>query len=186
MPKRRLIVPKGHVYHYGVDPGTTRVAIACIGPDGHRIVTVPIPKCDGGKRLGLIYTLTRDAAFEMALRCPAGLCWVEQPSGKRENPSLSYATGVILAAMWQGLGNPSVTVETVPSATWKLGATGFGAHSKWKPDPTNPKKKVPKTLEEYGVGQWARGIGYVGSSIDEVDALGVAVAARNAVELVER
>lgn len=185
MPSRRLIVPEGHVYHYGVDPGTTRVAIAIVGELGLvTAFTVPILKAEGGKRLGLIYGGVFDAAFGEGLRYPCGLCWVEQPSGKFDNPALSYATGVIQAAMHNATG---CVVETVPSNTWKLGATGFGGHRKTKPHPTMTGKRVPVSFDEYGVARWAVSrFGYQGRSLDEVDAIGIAAAARNAVMLEER
>ena len=185
MPSRRLIVQEGHVYHYGVDPGTTRVAIAIVGPHGlMSAFTVPIFKAEGGKRLGLIYSGVYEAAFNVALRYPCGLAWVEQPSGKFDNPALSYATGVIQAAMHNAL---DCVVETVPSNTWKLGATGFGGHRKTVPHHSVAGKRQPVSFDEYGVAKWAVSeMGYTGRSLDEVDAIGVAAAARNAVMLEER
>lgn len=181
MPKRRLIVPAGRTHHYGIDPGTTRVAIAVVGQDLKAVTTSVIPKRDGGGRLAAIYAETIAACLELAQRFPAGLAWVEQPSGKHDNPSLSYATGVIQAAVYAGLGCP---VETVPSATWKLQATGFGAHRKTRKE---GGRFVALPFEEYGVAKWATGqMGYAGRSLDEVDAIGIAVAARNCVQLEER
>jgi hypothetical protein len=87
---------------------------------------------------------------------------------------------VIMAAIANQV--PQAAVETVPSATWKKAATGYGAHYK----PT--KKKLGRTpvFEDYAVARWARENGYEGSSWDECDALGIAEAARREVALVER
>lgn len=108
-----------------------------------------------------------------------GVVFVEQPSGKQENPALSYAVGAIQAGVYDGLfsaGVGAVRIETVPSSTWKKAATGYGAVYK-------PKRGDGR---EYGVLTWARQNGYGGSSWDEADALGIAEAARRTIALDQR
>ena len=192
-PRRRLQVPPDHRDWWGIDPSSTRVAVgaAAVEPsDGsvHRWTALrPFPTVDGAQRLSVIYEETKDFVADL-VRCnrrPPGLVWIEQPSGARENPNLSYAVGVTVAAVYDGLydvtGFPP-RVEMVPSATWKKLATGFGGH--WKPT----KKKLGRTpvFEDYGIARWARANGYAGDSWDEADALGIAEAARREVALVAR
>lgn len=191
-PRRRLQVPPGHRAHWGIDPSTSRVAVAgaVLAPsDGsvHRWSRVhPFPAVEGAERLSAIYVesfaFVRDLA---ACNTWPGLVWIEQPSGKQENPNLSYAVGVTVAAVYDALydvtGFPP-RIEMVPSATWKKLATGYGAH--WKP--TKEKLGRAPVFEDYAVARWARQNGYAGQSWDEVDAYGIAEAARREVALVER
>lgn len=180
-PTRRLIVAEGHTAWLGIDPGTTRVAVASVTADGIRGVSqVAFPAQEGGERLASIYSrtvaLVRDV---VALDIGPGVVVVEQPSGSQPNPPLSYAVGTIMAAAFRGVllatGFP-VVVETVPSATWKKVACGHGGIRK-------PKSKADG---EYGVLEWARGMGYVGDSYDEADAWGIAEYARRTFLLEER
>jgi hypothetical protein len=188
-PVRRLTVPAGHTAYWGVDPSTLRLAVAYVTPEGRRGVrTVPFARGEGPARLSEIYAQTRSFALystAMSLAAPEGsgvlpapgLVLVEQPSGKMENPSLSYAVGVIQAALYDGLysalGHP-VRIETCTSSWWKKRACGRGNIFK-------PKR----VLEEYGVLTWARANGYEGASWDEADAFGIAEAARREVALEE-
>jgi hypothetical protein len=175
-PARRLVVPRGHTAHWGVDPGCQRVAIACSDP-AFTVSTASFPPLDGGTRLAWIYAETRRFCVERlgeGWRAP-GLVFVEQPSGKQPNPQLSYAVGVIIAAVSDGVHAVTghrVRVETVASSAWKLRATGFGGHR--------------KTVRPYGVLQWAAVNGYAGKSYDEADALGIMEAARRTVALEAR
>jgi hypothetical protein len=186
-PVRRLIVPRGHTAYWGVDGSTVRLSVAYVTPEGARGVrTVPFARADGPARLSEIYRETRlfalhrdDAQMRGDLPVP-GLVLVEQPSGTMENPNLSYAVGVIQAALYDGLYSAlgrAVRIETCTSGHWKKVACGRGNLYK------------PKTLtgaEPYGVLTWARQNGYAGSSWDEADAWGIAEAARREVALEER
>lgn len=131
---------------------------------------------EGASRLSDVYQET----YALAVRCvqqhgPPGFVFVEQPSGKNDNPSLSYAVGVTICAVYDGLlkatGSP-VVVETVTSSAWKKKACGRG-------DIYKPKRKG----EPYGVLRWAQANGYQGSSWDEADAWAIAEAARRTVAL---
>lgn len=182
-PRRRLIVLRGHTAHWGVDPSTERVAFAYACEGRRAAYTASFPSLSGGARLAAIWRETARTALYLLEECGwpiPGLVWVEQPSGDRPNPALSYATGVIMGGVFEAL--PMSTVETVPSATWKKLATGYGAHYK----PT--KKKLGRTpvFGDYGVAVWARANGYEGFSWDEADALGIAEAARREIALDER
>lgn len=176
-PTSRLIVPLGHVNYFGVDPGTMRVAIATVDAEGRRGVSmVSIPSMAGGERMAAIFRETRRLTCELAAMLPPGVVVVEQPSGSQPNPSLSYAVGVVMAAVFEGVRHStgkSVRVLTVPSSKWKAVACGNGRI--WK-----PKKG---SGEEYGVLKWARMNGYSGSSFDECDAMGVCEFARKTFRL---
>jgi hypothetical protein len=186
-PVRRLIVPRGHSAWWGVDPSTVRLSVAYVTPEGARGVrTVPFARADGSARLSEIYAQTRLFArhvwspwTEARVDFPApGLVLVEQPSGKMENPNLSYAVGVIQAALYDGLYSAlgrAVRIETCTSSWWKKRACGRGNLYK-------PKLRG----DEYEVLTWARQNGYAGSSWDEADAWGIAEAARREVALEER
>lgn len=181
-PRRRLIVAAAQTAWWGVDPGVRRVAAAFVAPDGRRGArTASFPDLEGGARLAEIWRETaRFVAALLAGDWPLpGLVMVEQPSGKQPNPALSYATGVIqaavYAAVWRDFKVP-VRVETCSSSWWKKRATGNGALFK-------PKAGDHR---EYGVLAWARANGYTGVSWDEADALGIAEAGRREVALEQR
>lgn len=182
-PARRLIVPRGHGSWMGVDPGTLRVAITSVhlnvaSQPVYRPRTVSFAPLEGGARLEAIWTDTRrfvKEEIEHGRFAPPGVVFVEQPSGKQPNPQLSYATGVIIGAVFAGVEDATghrVRVETISSSSWKKTATGYGG---WK-----------KTVKPYGVLRWATANGYAGSSYDEADAMGLAEAARRTVALEER
>jgi hypothetical protein len=169
-PRRRLIVPAGCESYWGVDPSTKRISIAWITAAGERgAVTDSFPTLEGAARLDAIYHTTRRVA---CLAPFPGLVFVEQPSGKQQNPNLLYAVGATLAGLYAALG-PRVYIEMVTSSWWKRRACGRGDISK-------PKLGDQR---EYGVLTWARQNGYVGSSWDEADAYGIAEAARREVLL---
>lgn len=187
-PQRRIIVPPGHGAWWGVDPSTLRVAVAYVTREGARAVrTASFPQIEGPARLSAIYAETRRFVAEDlgTFFPPPGLVLVEQPSGKSENPNLSYAVGVTLAALHDGLRVAymrGAVIETIPSSSWKKAGCGHG--NLWKPT----KKKLGRTpvFEDYGVAVWARENGYAGSSWDDADAWGIAEAARRTVALDER
>lgn len=187
-PTRRIIVPAGHSAWWGVDVSVSRVAVAYASREGLGAArTAPFADLGGGARLGHIWAQTGLCVAELVRDgwpLP-GVVWVEQPSGARSNPALSYATGVIQAAVFdtlQRVTGRAVRVETVASASWKKAATGYGRHDK----PTRKKLGRPVTFEDYGVAVWARANGYRGVSWDEADALGIAEAARRTIALDER
>jgi hypothetical protein len=173
-PPRKLIVPAGHTCWWGVDPSTVRLALAVIDANCVRSVTqVVFPPWEGGERLAAIWRRTSKLAFGAAEEFPPGVIAVEQPSGKQENPNLSYACGVALGALHQGVLEATahtIRTETVASSQWKAVACGKGNLYK-------PKGKLVR-LEEYAVLRWARELGYKGVSWDEADAMGVAEWAR--------
>jgi hypothetical protein len=185
-PSRRLIVPVGHGAWFGVDPGVKRVAVAAVSTDRssqpvYRTATASFPDLDGGARLSLIYAETRRFCVELlGGGWPApGIVVVEQPSGKQPNPPLSYATGVIIAAVYdavRAVTGHAVRVETVASASWKKKSCGNGGL----------RKPKPGSGLEYPVLVWARHQGYAGSSWDEADAMGIAESARRVVALEQR
>ena len=177
-PRRKLIVRPGMTSHWGVDPSSQRVAIAGEG----RVQTHSFPRLDGCARLAAIYEGTKAAVEDLLFsewRMP-GFILVEQPSGQNPNLELVYAVGVIIAALQEAC--PGTRVETMPPMSWKKLATGKGNLSKIDPE----TKKPWKDREAYGVLKWARTNGYMGSSWDEADALGIAEAARRLVHLEAR
>jgi hypothetical protein len=181
-PARRLIVRRGMTAHWGVDPSTQRISIAC----GPLVQTHSFPRTEGLARLSDIYHGT--VAFVETLQIsgwPApGFILLEQPSGKTINLELTYAVGVTAAALQYGVEDwiGSVQMETISSSSWKKLATGYGVASKVDPETGKPWKD----RERYPVMRWARANGYTGNSWDEADALGIAEAARRMVTLEPR
>lgn len=190
-PTRRIIVPTGRTGIWGVDPSSTRVAIAWIdtvtGARGVRIV--PFAGLMGAARLAEIERVTQEFVDEILENgAPApGLVLCEQPSGSNQsvNLPLIMAVGVIQAAVYAALarclGSP-VVVETITSSWWKKRACGRGDIYK----PTKKKLGRPTVFMDYGVAVWARENGYDGLSWDEADAWGIAEAARRDVTLEQR
>lgn len=161
--------------HWGCDPSTQRLAIATAG--GH-VATQAFPRTDGLARLSDIYESTKEFVEDLLARWTTpGFVLVEQPSGKTINLELTYAVGVIIAAMQEVL--PGVRFETIVSSSWKKLATGYGHAPKLDPN----TGKVWADREQYAVLKWARTNGYQGTSYDEADALGIAEAARRMVHL---
>jgi hypothetical protein len=135
------------------------------------VVTISFPRLGGGSRLAGIFRVLVDWAGSNVLDHPPGIVAVEQPSGKQLNPALSYAVGVTMAALSEGVGRATgqaVVVETVSSGAWKRVACGRG----------DVRKPKPSSREEYAVLTWARTVGYEGWSWDEADAMGIADYAR--------
>lgn len=179
-PSRRIIVPKGHGWWWGVDPSTRGVSIAYVNAKGRRGVrTMPFAAGEGPARLAQILSLTRSNTGWLCLRgFNPGIVLIEQPSGKQDNPTLLYAVGVIQGAIAAALAEVygrEIRCEAVTSAHWKKVACGRGNIYK-------PKRRG----DPYGVLTWAQANGYRGSSWDEADALGVAECARREIGLEER
>jgi Holliday junction resolvasome RuvABC endonuclease subunit len=158
----------------GVDPSTRRCAIAVTWGEESAVDTVSFPtRLEGAQRLAAIFDGVRELGGKML--DGIGVIAVEQPSGKQENPALSYAVGATLAAIGALYGDrgPFRSRETpvvvmVPSSKWKKVACGAG----------NIYKPKPASGEKYGVLTWAHANGYAGASWDEADALGIAKYAR--------
>lgn len=180
-PSRRLIVAPGDSAWWGVDPSTLRVSVASVSSEGVRgVSTVSFPSLKGVGRLGRVYSLTRGSARELAEVVRPGVIVVEQPSGKVQNLQLTYAVGVIMAALAGAA--PWAQLVTVNSMTWKSVACGHGHIYK----PKKERGSAAPVPEAYGVLPWARSMGYVGSSWDEADAWGIADYARRMFLLEER
>ena len=117
-------------YVWGIDPALARVAFGFAPLDGGPIVVETLTTASDateGERLGLLDRQVRIFARQRVSEFPPAVCWVEQPSGRFRNLPLTYATGVIQAALFETL---SVPVWTIPSATWKARTVGSGSASK--------------------------------------------------------
>jgi hypothetical protein len=190
-PVRRLVVPAGHGAWWGADWSTLRLALAFVDGEGRRgVATAPFAPVAGAGRLDEIYAQTRSFVWRlMQAGWPApGILMGEQPSGSNQqvNLSLIYAVGAMQAALYASLrdcfsGVP-VHMETCVAAHWKLVACGRGNIYK----PTRKRLGRAPVFEDYGVAVWARANGYAGSSWDEADALGIAVAASREIALEQR
>jgi hypothetical protein len=176
-PTTKLIVPVGFTSWWGVDPSTLRVALAMIDAEcRHSVVTASFDR-----RLPTIDRLPEVRARTLALASAAaevarpGVIAVEKPAGfgKRPNPELAYAVGVIMCALGEAV--PVATLVLVEGSKWKRVACGDGAIAK-------PKRPD----EPYAVLTWARTLGYRGTSWDEADACGVAEWARRTYRLEQR
>src|SRR4051812_33202747 len=92
-PARRLIVPDGFSSHWGIDPSSKRVALSGVlrGGDGQLdrwVECVPFMPADGAPRLSEIYWRTFELCARRARVSRPGFVFIEQPSGKTENPAL--------------------------------------------------------------------------------------------------
>lgn len=148
---------------WGVDPSSRKVAIAWNGEDrgADRVLfTYPL---DAGARLADIHEQTVELARRLAPLHPPAYVFVEQIAiySKRIDPILYYATGTITAALYGELARHfkhPVTVEFVPSATWKKRAIGYGG------------------VKSHDILPWALRDGYEGADADEAAAWGIALA----------
>jgi hypothetical protein len=175
---RDVTAPPGACW-WGVDSSTLRVSIAARGEDFAHATTRSFPRAQGPRRLAFIYAETYQFTLDSLGVTPSGgfrywpgFVLIEQPSGKKPNPNLVYAVGVIQAAVYAALhgargDRPIPVVETVPSATWK--ARGIGG----------PWQTLNKAAGD--IIRLAREDGYTGQSEDEADAWFMAKAARRTV-----
>lgn len=117
-------------YVWAVDPAVSRLAFA-FAPLGAAPVIVETLHIDSeareGRRLGLLDRQVRIAAGQWAVDYPPAVVWVEQPSGRYRNLPLTYAVGVVMAALSEALACP---VWTMPSSAWKKRTVGCGNASK--------------------------------------------------------
>lgn len=117
-------------YVWAVDPAVSHLAFAFAPTDGGPIIVESLrtdSEARDGQRLGWLDRQTRIYARQAAGRYPPACVWVEQPSGKHRNLPLTYATGVVQAALFEALAVP---VWTIPSSTWKQRTVGVGNASK--------------------------------------------------------
>jgi Holliday junction resolvasome RuvABC endonuclease subunit len=145
---------------WGIDPALSRVAFAFADMDSERVdveTLVTANEKAEGERLGLLDRQVRTYATMRAPELPPTVCWVEQPSGRFRNLPLTYAVGVIQAALYETLGVP---VWTIPSSTWKARTIGVGNATKAQ------------------VAAWVLAQGADFNGQDEADAYAIAVAGR--------
>ena len=115
---------------WGVDIALSRLAFACADVDSERVdVETLLTRTDAteGERMGLLDRQVRIYARQLADRYPPEVVWVEQPSGRHRALQLTYATGVVQAAVFETLHCP---VFTVPSSAWKRRTVGQGNATK--------------------------------------------------------
>lgn len=108
---------------WGVDVGSSKLAIACVLDDellDIRIAQVKHPA--GAQRLALLRDLLVQCVRELAPIRPPLTVWVEQPFGKFPKASLDHAVGVTLATLYTTLAQLHpfpVAVITTPVPEWK-------------------------------------------------------------------
>jgi Holliday junction resolvasome RuvABC endonuclease subunit len=117
-------------YVWGIDPALRRVAFAFARVDSEAIqveTLLTVSDTTEGERLGLLDRQVRIFARQCAGTYPPSVVWVEQPSGRFRNLALTYAVGVLQAALFETLGVP---VWTIPSGAWKRRTVGVGNATK--------------------------------------------------------
>lgn len=115
---------------WGVDVATAHLAFAFADLESDTVaVETLITRTTEreGARLGLIDRQLRIYGAQMATRFPPACVWVEQPSGFRRIPQLSYVTGVVMAALFETLACP---VWSISSGAWKKRTVGVGTATK--------------------------------------------------------
>lgn len=115
---------------WGIDPAVSRMAFAFAPVDGGAITVETLATLSDareGQRLGWLDRQVRIFAGQRTCEFPPACVWVEQPSGKHRNLPLTYATGVVQAALFEVLAVP---VWTIPSSTWKQRTVGVGNSTK--------------------------------------------------------
>jgi hypothetical protein len=123
------------VVAWGVDPSTTGIALAWCGTQvGARSAEIKgHPR--GGERLSALWWATSNLSnriiAEERSRCPSYVL-VETPPGHLHANQLTYATGVIMAAIFNSIAvwNPMVVVEEVNISSWKAEIVGHGNATK--------------------------------------------------------
>jgi len=110
-----------------------------------------------GARLGLLDRQLRIVPGQVADCYPPACIFVEQASGRFRAPQLTYAVGVVQAALYEALGVP---VWSVPSSKWKRSTVGVG-------NATKPQVRA-----------WVDRLGVEVEGQDEADAVAIACAGR--------
>lgn len=145
---------------WAVDPAVRRLAFAfadTVSPAVHVETLRTDSEAREGQRLGWLDRQVRIYARQAAARFPPAVVWVEQPSGRFPSPQLSYAVGVVQAALYESLACP---VWTMPSSTWKKRTVGVGNATKQQ------------------VLAWVARLAVDAGSQDEADAVCIALAGR--------
>ncbi len=153
----------GATFVWGIDPALSRLAFAFAEVGSERVeVEMLHTGCDAteGERLGLLDRQVRIVARQFAGSFPPVVVWVEQPSGRFRNLPLTYAVGVVQAAVFEVVGCP---VWTIPSGAWKRRTVGVGNATKAQ------------------VMAWSERLAVVDGQ-DEADAVAIAWAGRSMVE----
>lgn len=185
-PEPTRTIKTAGLYVWGIDPSTLRLAIAWEPAVGTRATERGVTMRsftrvtnDPAKRLSLIWRETLEAVNALWPKCPPGFVFIERPSGTITNLEFVQAVGAITAAVHTALWHymQQTPVEFVQSSSWKLLACGHGGLRK----PKKVRGAPAPPFEAYPVAAWARENGYAGSSWDECDAIGIAVAARRTV-----
>lgn len=166
--------PENGSFYFGVDPGTVRVSVGVVGPDGFvaaRTHSFTRHKPRSLDRLAAIRGETDVFLRELAAEYPPAFVLVEEPGGQHVEPQLSYAVGCILSCV-PGVGPGSL----IPVSSWKLEATGHG----YRPGtPRSASKAERRKAEKARLLRWAQQHGYEGDLEDEGDAVGIAFACRS-------
>ena len=159
-------IPKDYVW--SVDVAMSKLAFGFAGV-GWQSVEVESLHINGdysdGRRLGLIDRQVRIYARQVESTFPPVAVFVEQPSRRFPKPQLSYAAGVVQAALYETLG---VEVLTITSGEWKKATVGVGNATKAQ------------------VGAWVRRHCPDVFDEDECDAYAMAWAARGRVTVTPR
>jgi Holliday junction resolvasome RuvABC endonuclease subunit len=145
---------------WAVDPALARLAFAFADVDSSAVAVETLVTRTTereGARLGLLDRQLRIYARQAAGRFPPACVWVEQPSGRFPKPQLSYAVGVVQAALFETLACP---VWTITSGAWKRRTVGVG-------NATKPQVRA-----------WVDRLGVDVDSQDEADAVAIACAGR--------
>ena len=172
---------------WGVDPSTKRMAFAALIPERMGDPGVVLPEPSPVLRWATI-SLPEHKAQHVRFAAWAGrighfveacrdewgspaLVLIEQPfsSGHQTEPVSYMALTCLLVAL--GLRVPAAEVMVVPPQSWKAKATGKGSTGHGLPK--NERRKAEKAR----LMTWALEAGYVGTSQDEADAVGIATAA---------
>lgn len=117
-------------YVWGIDVATSKIAFAFAPvPDGQITVDMLYNGTDAreGQRLGWLDRQIRIYAGTRMRGFPPACVWVEQPTGRFPNLQLTYAAGVVQAALFETLACP---VWTIPVSTWKQRTVGKGNATK--------------------------------------------------------
>jgi Holliday junction resolvasome RuvABC endonuclease subunit len=115
---------------WAVDPAVSRLAFAFADLESEAIEVETLlvdSEAREGQRLGWLDRQVRIYARQVAARRPPACVWVEQPSGRYRNLPLTYAVGVVQAALFEALACP---VWTLPSSTWRHRTVGVGNATK--------------------------------------------------------